>query len=128
MLRHEKTGRIMTHNRKKLVATALATSAAPAMLLLGTGTAHAAGIIFSDPDPFGTTVIIQSDGATFGNCTYNASPRIGPGIPSGPRPFFLPNVEPRAATLWFPGIRLNTTWDVKVTCDNGPDIVSTVVY
>jgi hypothetical protein len=105
---------------------AAAAVSAPAMLFVGAGTAHAGGEIWNNADYLGTTVFIASDGSTFGNCTYNAFPVIGPGIPPGPRTFYL---EPsRTAQLWFPGVKLNTTWDVNVHCDSGPDITTRTVY
>jgi hypothetical protein len=118
-------------NHRKLVTAALgaaaAAVAAPAMLFVGAGTAHAGGKIWNNADYAGTTVFIESDGKTFGNCTYTAFPIIGFGIPPGPRPFFLPkNKVP--AQLWFPGAKLNTTWNVNVRCDTGPDINATTVY
>lgn len=121
-----------THNRKiKLVTTALgaalAAAAAPAMLFVGAGTAHAGGEVWNQADYLGTTVFVKSDGKTHGNCTYTAWPKFGPGIPPGPRNFVLTkNGVP--AQLWFPGVKLNTTWDVKVACSNGPDIITTTVY
>ena len=118
-------------NRKKSVTAALgvaaATMAAPAMLFLGSGTAHAGGWVWNNADYLGTTVFVQGDGTTFGNCTYNAFPVHGFGIPPGPRHFHLPS-DGVAAQLWFPGIKLNETWDVNVTCDHGPAINAVTVY
>ncbi|WP_082951723.1 hypothetical protein [Mycobacterium sp. 852002-51057_SCH5723018] len=117
-------------NHKESITAALgaaAAAAAPAMLFVGVGTAHAQGTIWNTADYLGTTVFVASDGQTYGQCTYNAFPMVGPGIPPGPRNFILePNGPP--AQLWFPGVKLNTTWQVTVHCDNGPDITTDTVY
>ncbi|WP_068186675.1 hypothetical protein [Mycobacterium sp. UM_CSW] len=108
------------------LGAAIATLAVPAMLFVSAGTAHAGGSIWNNADYLGTTVFVASDGQTFGHCTYNAFPIVGPGIPPGPRNFIL---EPNGtAQLWFPGVKLNTTWNVNVHCDNGPDITTDTVY
>jgi hypothetical protein len=117
-------------NHKKSVTAALgaaAAIAAPAMLFVGAGAAHAEGSVWNNADYLGTTVFVQSDGATFGNCTYTAFPAVGFGIPPGPRNFVL-TADGIPAQLWFPGAKLNTTWNVNVTCDNGPPINTTTVY
>jgi hypothetical protein len=108
------------------LGAAAAAVAAPAMLFVGAGTAHADGTVWNNSDYLGTTVSVQSDGKTFGNCTYNAFPIAGPGISPGPRNFVLP--KGGTERLWFPGVKLNTTWSVNVTCDNGGPINKTTVY
>jgi hypothetical protein len=123
---------IMSINiKRKRSATAalgatVAAAAIPALLFLGAGTAQAGGSVWNNADYLGTTVFVQSDGGTWGNCTYNAWPAVGVGIPSGPRHFILPAWGEEE--LWFPGVKLNTTWNVNVTCDNGPAINTTSVY
>lgn len=119
-------------NNKKSVTAALgaaaAAVAAPALLFVGAGTAHAnGGVVTNTADLFGTTVTVQTDGKTFGNCTYSAVPIIGPGVPSGVRPFAIDPKFP-VADLWFPGVKLNTTWDVTVSCDHGGSFKSKTVY
>ena len=117
-------------NHKKSVTAALgaaAAMAAPALLFLGAGTAHAGGNVWNNADYLGTTVFVQSDGATFGNCTYTATPTQGFGIPPGARNFVL-EATGIPAQLWFPGAKLNTTWSVDVKCDNGPNITAYTVY
>jgi hypothetical protein len=121
---------IIKNHRKSVTAAlgaAAAAVAAPAMLFVGAGTAHAGPEIWNNADYAGTTVFIKSDGKTFGNCIYTAFPAVGFGIPPGPRTFVLPkNGVP--AQLWFPGAKLNTTWNVNVHCSTGPDINATTVY
>jgi hypothetical protein len=118
-------------NHKESITAALgaaaAAVAAPAMLFVGAGTAHADGVVWNNADYLGTTVFVASDGQTFGHCTYNAFPVLGPGIPPGPRNFVLESNGP-PAQLWFPGVKLNTTWNITVHCDSGPDINATTVY
>lgn len=118
-------------NYKQSVITTLgagvAAVAAPAMLFVGAGTAHAGGTVWNNADYLGTTVFIASDGTTWGNCTYSAAPVIGPGLPPEPRKFFMPPGGP-PAQLWFPGVKLNTTWRVSVICDHGGPIRATTVY
>jgi hypothetical protein len=115
-------------NHKEVVTAALgaAAVAAPAMLFVGAGTAHAGGSVWNNADYLGTTVFVQSDGFTFGSCTYTAFPAVGFGIPPGPRNFVLP--QGGTEQLWFPGAKLNTTWNVNVTCDHGDPINATTVY
>lgn len=119
---------IRSHQKSVTAAlgAAAAAVAAPAMLFVGTGTAHAGGTIWNTADYLGTTLFVQSDGATFGNCTYTAFPAAGFGIPPGPRNFVLP--QGGTEQLWFPGVKLNTTWNVNVTCDHGDPINTTTVY
>jgi hypothetical protein len=120
---------IKTHKESVIAAlgAAAAAAAAPAMLFVGAGTAHAGGSVWNNADYAGTTVFIQSDGDTFGNCTYRAFPAVGFGIPPGPRSFVL-TADKIPAQLWFPGAKLNTTWNVNVTCDHGDPIAATTVY
>lgn len=118
-----------TINKKSITAALGATAAAaavPAMMFLGAGTAHAGGSIWNNADYLGTTVFVHSDGSTFGNCLYSAIPISGVGIPPVPRGFYLP--AGATEKLWFPGVRLNTTWQVNVNCDNGGPISATTVY
>jgi len=117
-------------NRKKSISAALgaaaAAAAAPAMLFLSAGTAHAGGWVSTSPDYLGVSVNIGSDGTTFGNCRYTAIPSSGLGVPVFNRPFHL---DPGGFTqLWFPGVRLNTTWNVSVNCDNGAPINEVETY
>ncbi len=72
------------------------------------------------------TVFVVSDGTTYGNCTYTAVPMKGFGIPPAPVNFYLP--QGQSAPLWFPGVKLNTTWNVTVRCDHGGPISATTVY
>jgi hypothetical protein len=117
------------HNKSITVALGAVTAAVavPAMLFVGAGTAHAGGTVWNNADYLGTTVFIKSDGKTYGACTYNALPVAGVGIPPGPRPFILTKKGP-PAQLWFPGVKLNTTWSVTVTCEIGDPIITTTVY
>jgi hypothetical protein len=116
--------------RKKSATAALgatvAAAAIPALLFLSAGTAQAGGWVSNSADYLGTTVYVASDGATYGDCTYNAWPAVGIGIPSGPRPFHLQQWGQEQ--LWFPGVKLNTTWHVNVHCNHGSDINTTTVY
>ena len=104
-------------NHKKSVTAALgaaaAAVAAPAMLFVGAGTAHADGTVWNNSDYLGTTVFVESDGKTFGNCTYNAFPIAGPGIPPGPRNFVLPKGGIGAAMV--PGRQVEH--DMECQCD-----------
>jgi hypothetical protein len=118
-------------NYKKSATAALGAAAVgvavPAMLFVGAGTAHAGGSVWNNADYLGTTVFVRSDGATYGTCTYNSFPVAGVGISPGPRTFVLTrNGVP--AQLWFPGVKLNTTWRVEVKCDHGGPIITTTVY
>lgn len=105
---------------------AAAAAAAPAVLFAGAGTAHAGGWVSNHADYLGTTVSVASDGVTYGNCIYSATPLMGVGIPPAPVNFYLP--QGGSAELWFPGAKLNTTWNVNVQCDNGGPINTTTVY
>lgn len=120
---------IVKHRKKSVTAAlgvAVAAVAAPAMLFLGTGTAQAGGWVNKHADYLGVTVYVHSDGGTWGNCLYDAIPTSGVGIPVFDRPFHL---DPGGLTeLWFPGIRLNTTWQTNVTCDVGPAFSDIVTY
>jgi hypothetical protein len=118
---------MFTNLKKSALRGAIfAAAAAPAVLVLGAGTAHAGGHIWNNADYLGTTVFVESDGDTYGDCTYDAAPVHGPGIPPAPQRFFL--VPKETAQLWFPGVKLNTTWFVRVTCSSGPDILDYTVY
>jgi hypothetical protein len=116
-------------DRKKSATTALGATAAavvvPALLFASAGTAQADGWITNQADYLGTSVQVYSDGVTFGTCSYDAVPIIGPGIPAH-RQFVLP--QGGFETLWFPGVKLNTTWEVTVACDHGGSFIKTTVY
>jgi hypothetical protein len=116
-------------DRKKSATAALgatvAAAAIPALMFLSAGTAQA-GSVWNNADYLGTTVYVAADDATYGNCTYNAWPAVGIGIPSGPRHFYI--AQWGTESLWFPGVKLNTTWNINVACDHGPDINTTSVY
>lgn len=122
---------ISRNHRKETInavlGAAVAAAAVPAVLFVGAGTAHAGGTVWNNADYAGTTVFIRSDGLTFGNCTYSAYPAVGFGIPPGPRQFVLSD-NGIPAQLWFPGAKLNTTWNVNVACDHGDPINATTVY
>ena len=108
------------------LGAAAAAVAVPTILFAGAGTAHAGGSVWNQADYLGTTVFVQSDGSTYGNCTYTAVPMKGFGIPPAAVNFYLP--QGKSAPLWFPGVKLNTTWNVSVTCDHGGPISATTVY
>jgi hypothetical protein len=114
---------MITINRKKSVTAALGAAAAglaaPAMLLLGAGTAHAATLVTPESNALGVTVSILSD-TQWGWCSYTAVPQGGwkPGkpLPVYGAPFHMEkNLNHQ---LWFPGLQTGTVWDVTVKCDN----------
>lgn len=110
-------------NRKKSVTAALgaaaAAVAAPAMLFLGAGTANATGHVTNEANLLGVNVTVHSSGVnpSWGMCTYRAAPISGFGIPPWPQTFYLP--KNGSETLYFPGIKLNTSWKATVSCPNG---------
>jgi hypothetical protein len=111
-------------NHKKSIIAALgataAAVAAPAMMLLGTGTAQAASSLNTTSDALGVTVEIQSTGSE-GLCFYSAEPWFGwttvKPLPVYKVPFVLQANETHK--LWFPGIQTGTTWKAKVECPIG---------
>lgn len=117
---------IVKNKTAAALGVAAAAVAAPALLFAGAGTAHAGGWVSNTADYLGTTVTVMSDGVTYGNCTYTAAPVKGFGLPPAPVDFYLPQFS--SAQLWFPGAKLNTTWDVNVACDQGGSINATTVY
>lgn len=114
----------------KLGAT-LAAAAAPAMLFLGAGTAHAERSIqvWGASAPGGVDVFVQSNAwagekPISGWCTYTSTVQgdpIGKPAPALGVPFFLPAGAP--ARLWFPAWPTGSTWNTTVSCPNG--VVST---
>jgi hypothetical protein len=111
-------------NRKKSViaglGAAVAAAAAPAMVFLGAGPAHAASTLNTTSDALGVTVEIQSTGSE-GLCFYSAEPWFGwqtvKPLPVYKVPFYLQANETHK--LWFPGVQTGTTWKAKVECPVG---------
>ena len=119
----------------KLGAMAAAV-AAPAMLLLGAGTAQAFDIplplaVWGTSAPGGVDVHIQTPAAGLsGWCTYSSFARgnpIGKPLPAIGIPFYLgPAGEVNEALLWFPAWPTGSTWDTTVSCPNGTMSVPSV--
>ena len=121
------------HLTKKLVTSAVGvttTVAAPALLMVGAGTAHAlpggrfspdlAMSIYYAGNPFGLTAIIKDSKNPAGQterCHYHS---VGTGAtPALPfDAYAFPNGRDNASLL-IPGIQLGGTWNVTVTCDHG---------
>ena len=120
----------------KLGAVA-ASTAAPAMLFLGAGTAEAFDInlplaVWGTSAPGGVNVFVTTpaDGLS-GWCTYSSFVRgnpIGKPLPAIDVPFYLAPKPGRANTalLWFPSYPTGSTWDTTVSCPNGAMTVPTV--
>ena len=117
----------------KLGAVA-ASTAAPAMLFLGAGTAAAAGNaldVWGTSAPGGVNVFVTTpaDGLS-GWCTYSSFVRgnpIGKPLPAIDVPFYLGSVGGmNSALLWFPSYPTGSTWDTTVSCPNGAMTVPTV--
>ena len=115
-------------NIKTSIIAAAATAALPAFLFTGAGTAHAGTSVSPTSDAFGVTVKITSTGnplnRSSGLCFYTATPTnvpfgVLPPLPVYDVPFVLQENTPYS--LWFPGLQTGTTWDVKVSCQNGTD-------
>jgi hypothetical protein len=107
-----------TNNRKKSITAALgaaaAAVAAPAMLFLGTGTAHAVDVQ-PQADYLGVTVHIKGDNTFKGSCTYTAIPQPGfVGVPVIDYGVELTAFQ--TTDLWFPGVKLNQQWNTWVRC------------
>ncbi|HNM10793.1 MAG TPA: hypothetical protein PKI02_05050 [Mycobacterium sp.] len=112
----------------KLGAMAAAV-AAPAILLVGTGTAQAFDIhiplaVWGTSAPGGVDVHVQTpiDGLS-GWCTYTSIAQgnpIGKPLPAIGVPFYLgPVGDVNEASLWFPAWPTGSTWDTTVSCPNG---------
>ena len=101
-------------------AIAAAAIAAPALLLSGTGTAHAASTIDTSSDALGVTVTITRRAAKAFAST-RAEPWFGwqtvKPLPVYKVPFYLQANQ--SHNLWFPGIQTGTTWKAKVECPVG---------
>ena len=100
----------------------MAAAAAPAILLLGAGTAQADVGARTVPAPGGVDVYVDSWGVptVSGWCTYTSTVRgnpVGKPLPAINVPFFLPENGP--ARLWFPSYPTNSTWDISITCPGG---------
>jgi hypothetical protein len=109
-----------THYRKKLISSALGAAAVPALLFLGTGTAHAANVsVVATANPLGVTMEVRNGGGTdLGLCTYTATPTSGPLsglLPYASLPFRL---DTHGRFSWFiPGVPTGTDWTPAVSCN-----------
>jgi len=122
------------------LAAMTATVAAPAMLFLGAGTAHAGMGASANPAPGGVDVWVQTwpanagETAPSGWCTFNSSVvgnPIGKPLPAVNIPFYLPENRPGAPSMsrmWFPSYPTGSTWNVSVECPNAAPQVSTLVW
>ena len=114
-----------THNRKKLVASALgaaaAAVAAPALLLMGAGTAQANTNITVTPNAAGTNVHVVNMSLNAGWCTYTAVPQNSPLLPYTSLPFHLDGwgSVSNPFDVQTLGIPTGTQWIPNVSCDNG---------
>jgi hypothetical protein len=117
-----------THNHRKLIATTLGATVAgvvaPALLVLGAGSAQAQTRLGTVTDALGVTVSVQSDGPnpSHGTCFYTAIPVATPPGQLPPMPVYgVPFTlqANRKHNLWFPGIQSGSTWEVTVDCQNG---------
>jgi hypothetical protein len=110
-------------NTKSIAAAlgaAVAAVAAPAVMLVGAGTAQAASTLNTNSDALGVTVQIHSTGSE-GLCFYSAEPWFGWQI-AKPLPVYKVPFQLQANqthNLWFPGIQTGTTWKAKVECEVG---------
>lgn len=104
--------------------------AAPAVLLLGAGTAQAM-TAWANPSPGGLDVYVTTwpangaEKAPQGWCLFNSSVvgnPVGKPLPAINVPFYLPETPPGAAAssrLWFPSYPTGSTWNISVECPNG---------
>jgi hypothetical protein len=119
-----------THNRKKLITSALgavvAGAAVPALLLLGSGTAAAAPVINTRPEIGlgGVTVRVSDVKGQSAWCTYHSKEVGGPGIYDS-LPFFLGQNASAPVMIW-PALPTGHTWNAWVNC-NYPGGDSSVV-
>jgi hypothetical protein len=109
-------GPLARHSPKKLVRFALraaAAAAAPALLFLAAGTAHAlpGPDLHFAVDPGSLTVFINDNSGVSSWCTFNADFYHSP-------QFFL-RANKGYVLMITPAFPLNRTWDVDVNCDNG---------
>ena len=123
----------------KLGATTAA-MAAPAMLFLGAGTAHAIMNVGANPGPGGVDVVVTTwpnaagESAPSGWCVFNSSVvgnPIGKPLPAIDVPFYLPENGPGAMSqsrLWFPSYSTRSTWNISVACPNAAPQFSQLVW
>jgi hypothetical protein len=122
-----------THNRKKLVASALGAAAAvatPALLLFGAGTAHATQpteVDFSGTAGPGNDLVVTVVNNTttdFGQCTYQSTPQWPSLLPPyTSNTFSVPaNTSQQVDIGNYFGqgaIRTGTTWTIALNCTGG---------
>jgi len=113
------------------IGAAAAAVAAPAVLLLGAGTAQASMNAVANPGPGGVDVFVTTwpnnaaETAPSGWCLFNSSVvgnPVGKPLPAINVPFYLPKNPPGAVTssrLWFPSYPTGSTWNISVDCPNG---------
>ncbi|MEI6252464.1 MAG: hypothetical protein WCP30_06630 [Mycobacteriaceae bacterium] len=123
----------------KLGALAAAV-AAPAVLLLGAGTAHASMNAWGNPAPGGLDVWVvtfpdnPADTAPSGWCVFNSSVvgnPVGKPLPAINVPFYMPENPPgqqSQSRLWFPSYPTGSTWNISVECPNAPPQSSQLVW
>ena len=114
--------------------------AAPAMLFLGAGTAHADMHTMVVPALGGVDVWVTTfpsnpaESAPSGWCTYNSTVMgnpIGKPLPAINVPFYLPETGPgnkSRSHLWFPSYPTGSTWSVSVECPNAAPQFSQVIW
>lgn len=100
--------------------------AAPAVLFLGAGAAHADIFVQANSAPGGVDVTVSSwaggSPSIGGWCTYTSTVQgnpIGKPVPAINVPFFLGPLAGQPgnqARLWFPSYPTGSTWDISVTC------------
>lgn len=122
------------------LAAMTATLAAPAMLFLGAGTAHAGMTAKPVAAPGGLDVTVTTwpadagDKAPSGWCLFNSrvvGNPFGKPLPAINVPFYLPENPPGVPSqsrLWFPSYPTGSTWNISVECPNAAPQVSQLVW
>jgi hypothetical protein len=126
-----------THNRIKLIITALGAAVAvatPALLFAGAGSAQAADVSavpyvsVGNPTGFGAQVTVTDNtngqNGQWGNCTYTSWPTAGPaklaGAPKYTYNFWLPNGGTQTWNInndgLFPAFASGSTWHSHIFC------------